>query len=452
MPAWPLAWTWAFAVIAAAMDGRRRAVLWLSGAALGVLFALDLALIVQTSTRGTLEVVTGHWPAGVGIRLRADVMSGLFAASSTLVLFAALLHEASRAALTRTFPALVLFMAAGLHGLFFTGDAFNFYVFFEVSMTAAFALVTHGHGAPKLRVAHTFIVVNLLGSVIFLAAVGELYQVSGTLDLRQIAEWARAQPSGSLSLLGALVLAAFSLKLGLFPFHFWLPPAYRDSRPAVAAILAGALANIGSYGLLRFGADVLQGELRAGAPALLVIGSASALYGAFLALTRRGGAEVVAYSAISHAGYILVALGLGRAGLLAALLLSLSGALDKATLFLALESRGTLARFAFLAGATSAVGIPLTVGFVGKAALLKAAAASAHPFGTVAVVVIAGVLSMLYMYRVYLRSETRALEAPGPAAVPMAALVAAVVVGLSVWPEPVLKLAAQVATTLEEGG
>ena len=105
--------------------------------------------------------------------------------------------------------------------------------------------------------------------------------------------------------------AAFSVKLGLFPFHFWLPTVYTGARPAVAAILSGGLANIGAYGLLRFGGELLPDELALASTALIVIGCASIVYGGVLAVSRRTSSEMLAYSAIGQVGYVLVAIGVG---------------------------------------------------------------------------------------------------------------------------------------------
>src|SRR5690606_82371 len=124
---------------------------------------------------------------GIGIRLRVDAASALFATVTTLVLFGVLAHEILEGIRARVFPALLLFLCVGLHGVFFTGDAFNFYVFFEVSMVSAFALASYGHGGAALRATWVFVVVNLLGTVMLLGGVTALYHVSGTLDLQAIA-------------------------------------------------------------------------------------------------------------------------------------------------------------------------------------------------------------------------------------------------------------------------
>ena len=91
----------------------------------------------------------------------------------------------------------------------------------------------------------------------------------------------------SAILTGSLIFVAFGIKLGLFPFHFWLAAVYTGTRPAVAAILSGALANIGSYGLLRFGGEMLPKELDQAAPALFVLGTLSIIYGTIQAMSRK---------------------------------------------------------------------------------------------------------------------------------------------------------------------
>src|SRR4029079_12938593 len=230
----------------------------------------------------------------------------LFAALSSLTLLAATCHELADGMRERSFPGLVLLLATGLTGVFVTGDLFNFYVFFELSMTAAYVLATYGGGRRELGAALVFTNANLLGTLVFVLSVPGLYHVTGTLDMTRIAgRMAVVEPSTGL-LIAVGFFVAFSVKLGLFPFPFWLPTVYTGAGPAVAAILSGGLANIGAYGLLRFGGELLPRELDLAATGLIVIGCASILYGSLLAVSRRTAAETLAYSAIGQAGYILV--------------------------------------------------------------------------------------------------------------------------------------------------
>jgi multicomponent Na+:H+ antiporter subunit D len=354
----------------------------------------------------------------------------------------------------RAMPALVLFLSTGLTGLFLTGDAFNFYVFFEISMTTSFVLATYGQRQREIRAALIFTVVNLLGSVFFLSAIASLYHLTGTLDMRTLMAAAGTLEQNSITLTAAFLFVAFGVKLGLFPFHFWLPPVYRDTWPAVAAILSGAVANIGSYGLLRFGAEILARELRLSAGILIFLGAISILYGAFQAISVRTANEALAYSAIGQAGYILVALGIGGpVGIGAAVLYALINPLNKTLLFLATGLRGWLVGAAFAIGAFSVAGIPPSLGFFGKAALFQAGIAD-NSVTLVALFFLGGALSLIYMFQIYQRVHWVAekTELPGSAQSRVLVMgVAVLILALGLWPEPLL-LASQRATDLLIGG
>ena len=447
----PLLIAWAAAVLLALLDGRRPWVGWLAVGAMASVFAATLRLALSVIRDGPRELVAGGWPVGIGIALRADQLGVLFALLSSGILLIALTYEVLEGVHERALPALVLFLATGLTGLFLTGDAFNFYVFFEVSMTASFVLATYGQREREIRAALIFTVVNLLGSVLFLGAIAGLYHLTGTLDMRAIAAAAGTLEQNSVTLTAVVIFVAFSVKLGLFPFHFWVPPVYRDTWPAVAAILSGAVANIGSYGLLRFGVGLLPRELQLSAGALLLLGASSILYGAVQAIGGRSTSEALAYSSIGQAGYILIALGIGGTiGYQAAILFALINPLNKALLFLAVGLRGWLVGAAFAIGAFSVAGIPPAIGFFGKAALFRAGLAS----GNVALPILlflGGALSFVYMFRMYQRDHWDK-AAPGASSSRRARLlvlgVAGLILALGVWPEPLLLASLRAAEAL----
>jgi multicomponent Na+:H+ antiporter subunit D len=282
----PLAVLWPCAILAALAGGHRRWVGWASVAALAVATVLTLVICVQVSDGDAVEQVAGGWPADVGIRLRADALGAIFAATSLLVLLAALAQGVGSSATDRMVPPLVLFLAVGLTGLFLTGDVFSFYVFFELSMIASYALAAASGEDRAVGGAFIFAVVNLLGSFIFLIAIAALYRVTGSLEMGVVAQRAAEVEPTTAILIAVTFFVAFGVKLGLFPFHFWLPSVYASVSPAVAAILAGAVANIGGYGLVRFGAELLPRELALSATALVVIGAISIVYGGVQAVGR----------------------------------------------------------------------------------------------------------------------------------------------------------------------
>ena len=447
----PLMVLWPAAAVAALGDGRRRPVGWAVAGVLAVAVALLGALAVRVAADGPVEVVAGGWPADVGIRLRADALGVTLALVSVAVVLAALVHGVASRQSQRLFPALMLFCAVGLTGLFLTGDVFSFYVFFELAMMSAYALTALGRERRMVGSALIFAVVNLLGSVLFLIATAGLYRATGTLEMLAIADRARGVDPNTAVVIAVLYFVAFGVKLGLFPFHFWLPSVYGSAPPAVAAVLAGALANIGAYGLLRFEAGLLPRELALGAGVLVGLGSASIIYGAVQAVGRRDGREVLAYSAIGHAGYVLVALGVGgRVALSAAALFTVVNALGKTLLFLAVDLRGPMVATAFAVGAFSVAGVPPSAGFFGKAALFDAGI-QAQSAATVVLLFVGGALTFVYLFQIYQHQFWRPHpeDRPAPASArAVVAVVAAVVLAVGLWPEPLLALSNQAGEAL----
>ena len=399
----PLAIPWIAAVVVALLDGRRRNVGWF---AVGILIATFVSVAVlglDVYRRGDQLQVAGNWEVGVGIPLRVDLLGITFALLSLGVLIASLIFEVLSGVRSRSFPATVLFLAAGLNGLFMTGDAFNFYVFFEIAMIASYILTGYGQEARQLRAATIFTVVNLLGSAFFLIGIASLYHITGRLDMGGIGVRVLLFEPEAVILSAVLIFTAFSIKLGIFPFHFWLPAVYTGTRPAVAAILSGAVANIGSYGLLRFGGEVMPEELQLGAPILFTLGIMSIVYGSMQAISRRSIPEVLAYSSIGQVGFILIALAIGgEAGYAAAILFAIVNSLNKTLLFLSENLRGWLVGFAFVVGAFSVAGVPPAGGFLGKAGLFRAAVDD-DQWAIIALVVVGSVFSFVYMFQTYQR-------------------------------------------------
>jgi multicomponent Na+:H+ antiporter subunit D len=440
---------WATGILLVLADGRLRLVGWLAAGALAGNLAALIVLTIEVLGDGPVRVVTGDWPVGIGITLRADALGVLFALLSTIALLAAIVHEVLEGVRERVFPGMVVLLAAGLTGTFLTGDLFNFYVFFELSMTASYVLATYGGGRAELGAALVFTTVNLLGTFVFVISTAGVYHVTGSLDMATIAQHMHDVDPDTAILVAAGFFVAFSVKLGLFPFHFWLPTVYAGSRPAVAAILSGGLANIGAYGVLRFGGELLPRELELVATAMIVIGSASILYGGLLAVSRRTTAEMLAYSAIGQVGYILVAIGIGGpVGFAAAILYTVVNALNKTLLFLTVRMRGALVGAAFVVGALSVAGIPPAVGFVGKLELFHAAAGQP---ALIALIFLGGLLSFVYVFQIYQYDFWRGERTGARSGWPQQALfgvLALVVLGLGVWPEPLLALSHDAAAVL----
>ncbi len=438
---------------AALLDGTRRRNGWLTVA---ILLAATLATVRlgwEVYHHGTQSMAIGGWENGIGITMRVDMIGIIFAVLCQVVLLGALIFEVTSDVGARIFPALVLFLAVGLTGLTFTGDAFNFYVFFEIAMMTSYILVNYGETPRQFRAAFVFITVNLLGSVLFLIGVAGIYHTTGFLDMVRIREQMPLVQENPAILTATIIFVAFCTKLGLFPFHFWLPTVYTGTRPAVAAMLSGALANIGTYGLIRFGLDIFPRELQAASMVLIVLGSASIVYGGVQALSRHAPAEVLAYSAIGQVGYIMIALAFaGTAGLAAVIIYSVLNSLNKAVLFLSAPLRGWIATTALAIGAFSVSGIPPAGGFFGKFALFDLAISDDN-YTLVALIFIGSLLSIVYMFQMYRRriatpvtepDHSRPLQA-------VALVLALALVAIGVYPDPLVNLVQVAAESLPGG-
>jgi len=196
---------------------------------------------------------------------------------------------------------------------------------------------------------------------------------------------------------------------------------------------------------------VLTEPLRFGSTAILILGSASILYGALQAVSRRSGSEVLAYSTIGQVGYVLVALGVGGVvGLSAAVLYAVVNSLNKTLLFLSNGLRGWLVGGAFAIGAFSVVGVPPTAGFFGKVALFQAGIEAGSAV-LVGLIFLGGALSFLYMFQIYQhdfwRGE-RTEEPTTPGNRVLIAALAALVVAIGLWPEPLLAASREAAEAL----
>ena len=177
---------WAVGAVLLMIDGRRAAVGWAAVVALAATLIALSALMMTVMSDGPVVVTTGDWPAGVGITLRADALGVMFALLSVLVLLAATIHEVADGVRERPFPGWSSCSPPGLTGLFLTADLFNFYVFFELALTASYVLATYGGSRQALGAALVFTAVNLLGTFVFLISVAGVYHVTGTLGMAQI--------------------------------------------------------------------------------------------------------------------------------------------------------------------------------------------------------------------------------------------------------------------------
>jgi multicomponent Na+:H+ antiporter subunit D len=218
--------------------------------------------------------------------------------------------------------------------------------------------------------------------------------------------------------------------------------------------LSGALANIGTYGLLRFGGEIMPQELELGAPMLLLLGSLSIVYGGVQAISCISSAETLAYSSIGQVGYIMIALAVGGdLGFMAAVIFSVINSLNKTLLFLTVPLRGWVVGGALAIGAFSVAGVPPAAGFFGKVGLFRAVVADDQPF-ILAMMVIGSLLSFVYMFQMYnqrswdIDPNDGSVTASFPARRGLVMAVAVIILGLGIWPEPLLLMGERAAQVL----
>jgi multicomponent K+:H+ antiporter subunit D len=378
-------------------DGARRAT---GMAATIALLPVALLLLERVSDGTHLVYSLGDWAPPFGIVLVVDRLAAAMLLLTAVVALASHVYAgAGDAARGPRYYALFQFQLLGINGAFLTGDLFNLFVFFEVLLIASYALLLHGLGAQRVGVALHVVVLNLLGSALFLFAVGTLYGVTGTLNL---ADLARVMPllgadAAPLARSGALLLlGVFALKAALLPLGFWLPRAYAAATGATAALFA-VLTKVGVYAILRIFPLVFgpgAGEVaNVAAPWLLPAALVTLAFGAFGVLAARNLRESAGWMVVYSVGTLLVAAGLfSEAGYAAAIYYTVHSTLASAALFLLADviagqrsaagdrldvvdamPRATLLGALFLVAAVTMAGLPPFSGFIGKVLVLEAA-------------------------------------------------------------------------------
>ena len=228
----------------------------------------------------------------------------------------------------RLFGALFLFLQGAALGVFLALDFFHWFLFWELSLVPAFFLIKLWGGAGASRAAYQFVIYTIGGSAFMLLGFAALYVATGTLDFIQLAQLGADGTLGQkLAALGGWwqtavflgVLLGLAVKVPLFPFHTWLPPAYAEAPTGASMFLTGVMSKMGVYGFLRILWPLFPAQLHAAAPALLWLALGGVVLGAFAAMRQTDLKRMIAYSSINHLSYCLLALfavsaATGRAG------------------------------------------------------------------------------------------------------------------------------------------
>ena len=235
----------------------------ISIASTALLLALTVGLFTLAGDGAARPYLLGAWPAPFGIVLVLDLLSATMALLTAVLAMAVVLYASNDWDQRGWhFHALFQFQLMGINGAFLTGDIFNLFVFFEVMLIASYGLMLHGGGARRLKAGFQYVAINLVGSTLFLFAVGLIYAVTGTLNMADLAvKVSQVEPDdGAILRVGVLLLfLVFALKSALAPLHWWLPTAYAAA-PAPSAALFMIMTKVGAYSIIRVHALVFGSE------------------------------------------------------------------------------------------------------------------------------------------------------------------------------------------------
>jgi NADH-quinone oxidoreductase subunit M len=387
----------------------KRVALWVSG----VEFVLSLGLWWSVDTApGTLQLIT-EWPWlprwGISYAVGIDGISLFMVLLSTGLTFLSVLgswtYITSR---ERGFYALLLVLLTGMLGVFLATDLFLFYVFWEVMLIPMYFIIGIWGGAERLYAAIKFFIYTMVGSLLMLVAIVAAVWIIGrstgtySFSYTHLLEHAELLRGPAPWLFGAFALA-FAIKVPVFPLHTWLPDAHVEAPTAGSVILAGVLLKMGTYGFLRFAVPLFPGAAMSPAVTQIVVALAviGVIYGALVAMVQPDIKKLVAYSSVSHLGFVML-------GIWAATVQSVQGALmiminhgisTGALFFLVgmlyerrhsreIAAYGGIARVVpvfsaiFTVTALASIGLPGLSGFVGEF-LVLVGSYETHPVATV---------------------------------------------------------------------
>ena len=402
-------------------------------------FATAIALWLGTGDGTTISYAIGNWPPPWGIEYRVDRLSSFI----LLIVsgMAAITLPYSRASIEREIPreqhylfyALFALCLTGLLGITITGDAFNIFVFLEISSLSSYVLIALGRDRRALVASYQYLVMGTIGATFIVIGIGLLYLMTGTLNLADMAgRLAQVEETRPVLAALAFLTVGISLKLALFPLHQWLPNAYTYAPSAVTAFLAATATKVSIYVLIRFYYSVFGESLvfqTLPLPQAMLLLSLAAMFAASaVAIFQHDLKRLFAYSSVAQIGYITLGLSFDSVtGLTASIVHLFNHAVTKGALFLliggavAVVGGSTLSRlsglgrvmpltsFGIVLGGLSLIGIPGTAGFISKWYLILAALENGQWWLAIAIVA-SSLLAVAYVWRFV---EVAYFRAPG---------------------------------------
>lgn len=390
-----------------------------------------VALAAEVADKGLISYEMGGWAPPVGIEFRADDLNTLVVLVITLVgLLSAIYAQPAVAREVRSEKQPLFYTAfqiclAGLLGISLTGDAFNLFVFLEISSIATYVLVALGVNRDRraLTASFNYLIMGTIGASFFVVGVGFLYAAMGTLNMADMATRIPELQDNRVVQAGfAFILVGLGLKAAMFPLHQWLPSAYAYAPSFVTVFLSATATKAAFYALARFMFSVFNPSLDFVAASLIWVLAPLAclaiLFCSFQAAFQLDVRRILAYSSVAQVGYMLLGLATGTAaGIAAGMFHMANHALMKGALFMAVgaaalnadvwklshfQGAGRQAPLTF-AGFTiaglSLIGVPLTAGFLSKWRLLEAVM-GVHWWWAAVVIGISSLLAFIYVGRI----------------------------------------------------
>lgn len=439
--------------------------IWALGIA-ALVFAMALNLLFQVQYGGVISYRIGDWPEPWGIQYVVDLVDAFVLVIVSAIGIAVLTY--GRASIDKEidkekqylFYTMYLLCLTGLLGMTITGDAFNLFVFLEISALSSYVLISLSKDRRALTAAYNYLVVGTIGATFYVIGVGLLYMTTGSLNMADLATLVPAITDSKTTLTAlAFLTAGLCVKAAVFPLHMWMPNAYAYAPSAVTCFLSATATKVSVYVLIRlfftiFG-SVEETLLKFAEEALIGMGIAAMFVGSVYAIYQRDLKRALAYSSVAQIGYIIIGVSLASVvGIQAGILHLFNHALMKCALFMALgcvffsigsvridELAGIAKRMpitmaAFVIAGLSLIGVPGTVGFISKWYLIQAyLEADLWP---IAVLILASsLLAVIYIWRIVevayfkqalpTQASHNAKEAPLSMLVPMWVMVGACV-------------------------
>ncbi|MHB0976562.1 MAG: complex I subunit 4 family protein [Candidatus Aquicultorales bacterium] len=296
------------ALVMALPKERHNLIRWVALGVTGLNLALGVGLVAVYETGAMNFVEKLDWipSAGISYHLGLDGISMPLFVLALLLSVVAVIASWSVTDRVRSYYALLLLLEVGMLGVFASLDFILFYVFWELVLIPMFFLIGIWGSARREYAAIKFFIYTLLGSVLMLVGIIALYFAAGigSFDILELQNVSLARDM-QIALFAAFFLG-FAVKVPIFPFHTWLPDAHVEAPTAGSVLLAGVLLKMGGYGFIRIALPLLPKAFAYYRPALAVLAIVSIVYGAAVALAQKDLKKLIAYSSVSHMGYVML--------------------------------------------------------------------------------------------------------------------------------------------------